>query len=179
MTPYHQGVFSSQEKPKPPPPDIIEQEEEHKIEEIVEFQKHHGNLEYLIYWQGYLQEEREWKKTSELRHAQDAIKEFHRKNSNAPRLPIKVKLHFLFDSPEFLEYQKYFNRFPNKMFEIPTSSEPSLSYRYSGQLEVRSLKGGNETIISLFHTFTYHINYYLLLLHYITPYLHPFHNSHT
>ena len=36
LTPYHQGVFPSQEKPKPPPPDIIEQEEEHKIQEIID-----------------------------------------------------------------------------------------------------------------------------------------------
>ena len=106
MTPYHQGVFSSQEKPKPPPSNIIKQEKEHKIEEIVDSQKHHGNLKYLVHWCGYPHEECEWKKMSELRHAQDAIKEFHHKNPNTPHLAIKVKLHSLFDSPEFLEYWK-------------------------------------------------------------------------
>ena len=43
LTPYHKGVFPSQEKPKSPPAEIIEQEEEHKIEEIIDSQKHYGN----------------------------------------------------------------------------------------------------------------------------------------
>ena len=37
----------------------------------------------------------------------------------------------------------------------------------------------NETIISLFHTFTYHINYYLLSSHSYHLLLYLFHNSHT
>ena len=49
LTPYHQGIFPSQEKPKPPPPNIIKQEKEHEIEEIVDSWKHYGNLEYLIH----------------------------------------------------------------------------------------------------------------------------------
>ena len=36
LTPYHQGTFPSQEKPKPPPLTIVEQEEEQEIEEIVD-----------------------------------------------------------------------------------------------------------------------------------------------
>ena len=36
LTPYNQGVFPSQEKPKPSPSNIIKQEEEHEIEEIVD-----------------------------------------------------------------------------------------------------------------------------------------------
>ena len=128
LTPYHQGVFPSQEKPKPPPPpDIIKQEEEHEIQEIVDSQKHCGNLQYLIHWHGYLHEEHEWKKMSDLKHAQDTIKEFHRKNPNAPQLAIKVKLCSLVESPEFLKYHKHFNYLPNEMFEIPTSSEPCLT----------------------------------------------------
>ena len=127
LTPYHQGIFSSQEKLKSPPPDIIKQEEEHEIGEIVDSQKHCGNLEYLVHWRGYPHEEHEWKKTSKLKHAQDTIKEFHCKNPNAPQLAIKVKLHSLFDSPKFLEYHKHFNRLSNEMFEIPTSSEPCLT----------------------------------------------------
>ena len=106
LIPYHKGTFPSQEKPKPPPPEIIEQEEEHKIEEIIDFQKHRGNLEYLVHWHGYPCEECEWKKTSELKHAQDAIKEFHRKNPNTPQLAIKIELRSLFNDPDFLEYHK-------------------------------------------------------------------------
>ena len=127
LTPYHQGVFPSQEGPKPPPSDIIEQEEEHEIKEIVDSWKHCGNLEHLIHWHGYLREEHKWKKTSELKHTQDAIKEFHHKNPNAPRLTIKLKLHSLFNSPDFLKYHKRFNHLPNEMFEIPMSSEPCLT----------------------------------------------------
>ena len=102
LTPHHQGIFLSQEKLKPPPSDIIKQEEEHEIEEIVDSQNHCGNLEYLVHWWGYPHEEHKWKKTSKLKHAQDAIKEFHCKNPNVPRLTIKVKLCSLFDSPKFL-----------------------------------------------------------------------------
>ena len=64
---------------------------------------------------------------SELKHAQDTIKEFHCKNPNASQLTIKVKLRSLFDSPEFLKYHKGFNYLPNEMFKIPTSSEPCLT----------------------------------------------------
>ena len=127
LTPYNKGTFPSQEKPKPPPLTIVEQEEEHKIEEIVDSRKHHGKLEYLVHWRGYPREEHEWKKTSELKHAQDAIKEFHHKNPNAPCLAIKIKLCSLFNDPDFLEYRKRFNRLPNEMFEIPTSAEPCLT----------------------------------------------------
>ena len=127
LTPYHKGVFPSQEKPKPPLPDIIEQEEEHKIKQIVDSWKHRENLEYLVHWRGYPHEECEWKKMSELKHAQDAIKEFHCKNPNAPRLAIKIKLHSLFNDPDFLKYWKQFNRLPNEMFKIPTSTEPCLT----------------------------------------------------
>ena len=86
-----------------------------------------GKLKYLVHWRGYLREEREWKKTSELKHAQDAIKEFHRKNPNAPRLAIKIKLRSMFDDPDFLEYRKRFNRLPNEMFEFPTTEDPCLT----------------------------------------------------
>ena len=126
LTSYHQGTFPSQEKPKPPPPIINEQEEEHEIEKIIDSWKHHGKLEYLIHWRSYPCEEREWKKMSELKNAQDAIKDFHHKNPNAPRLAIKIKFRSLFDDPNFLEYRKHFNRLPNELFEIPTSAEPCL-----------------------------------------------------
>ena len=127
LTPYHQGIFPSQEKPKPPPPDIIKQEEEHEIEEIIDSWKHCRNLEYLVHWCGYSCEEHKWKKMSELKYAQDAIKEFHHKNPNASRLIIKLKLCSLFNSPDFLEYWKQFNCLPNEMFKIPTLSEPCLT----------------------------------------------------
>ena len=51
LTPYHQGVFSSQEKPKPPPPDIIKQEEEHEIQEVVDSQKHwKSRISHTLAW---------------------------------------------------------------------------------------------------------------------------------
>ena len=89
--------------------------------------KYHGKLEYLVHWHRYPREEREWKKTSELKHVQEAIKEFHRKNPNAPHLAIKIKLCSMFDDPDFLEYCKRFNHLPNEMFEILTSAEPCLT----------------------------------------------------
>ena len=118
LTPYHKDIFPFQEKQKPPPPETIKQEEEHEIKEIIDSRKHCGNLEYLVHWCGYPHEEHEWKKTSELKHAQDAIKEFHCKNPNAPQLTIKIKLCSLFNDPDFLEYRKRFNRLLNEMFEF-------------------------------------------------------------
>ena len=61
------------------------------------------------------------------------------------------------------------------MFEIPMSSEPCLTGILVDQ-EFNPKKGGNEMIFSLFHPFTYYINYYLLFLHNITHYLHLFYN---
>ena len=80
-----------------------------------------------MHWRSYPCEEREWKKTSELKHAQDAIKDFHHKNPNTPWLVIKLKLCSLFDDPDFLKYRKQFNCLPNEMFEIPTLAEPCLT----------------------------------------------------
>ena len=116
LTSYHQGIFPSQEKPTPP--------QYHWTGRKAWDRR---NLEYLIHWCGYPHKERKWKKMSELKHAQDAIKKFHCKNPNAPRLTIKLKLCSLFDFPDFLKYQKWFNCLPNEMFKIPMSSEPCLT----------------------------------------------------
>ena len=105
------------------------------------------SIEYLVSWKGYPTEENEWIKESNLTNAPDAIRDFHRSHPTAPRPEKKLRLRYqanipdapcvcpiclatpptplppssLFTDPEFLEFRKQFQKYPENMFELVPS----------------------------------------------------------
>src|SRR3954470_8929576 len=66
LLPFKAPTNPSQQKLLPPPPEIINQVPEYKVKEIVDSQKQRGQLEYLIHWKGYPQEEGTWEPMTNL-----------------------------------------------------------------------------------------------------------------
>ena len=140
LHPYHLGEYKSQWKPTPPPPEIMMGDEEHEIEQILDSRQSGNTIEYLVNWKGFLREENEWILTKDLANATEAIKIFHKQNPSAPHLAIKVWSQDIsnvpcicpiclktptptttpmFLNPDFLEFQKMYNKYPDHMFEFP------------------------------------------------------------
>ena len=86
-TPQHGPNFSR------PPPDIVAEEEGHyEIEEIQDAKptRNRQSTQYLIKWKGYPESENSWLPRSELKHAQELLKEFEQKRTSThPRQPSK------------------------------------------------------------------------------------------
>ena len=147
LHPYHQGTFPSQKTTPPPPPDLINEVEEQEIEEILASKERRGKIEYLVHWKGFPLEENEWITESNLKNAPDAIKEFHRFHPTAPRPKKTMNLRYsadlpdspctcpicegdpipahssnLFSSPSFLSFRERYQKYPDKMFDIPSTS---------------------------------------------------------
>ena len=116
--------------------------EEHEIEQILDSRRSKNTIEYLVSWKGFPREENEWIPTKDLIHAAEAIKSFHKQNPAAPRLAIKLRsqdipnapctcpiclqtpiptVSPIFLDPEFLEFRKMYNKYPDSMFEFPPS----------------------------------------------------------
>ena len=94
LSPYRAPAFPSQRRPSPPPPDLIGGYEEQEVEEILDSRLRRDHLEYLVHWKGFPREEREWKKSTELEHARDAVTDFHRAHPAKPRPMPTMHLRF-------------------------------------------------------------------------------------
>ena len=73
----------------PPPPTIIDNEPEWEVDEIVDSRfigRTRKAIKYLVRWVGY-GEELTWEPSELLSNAPTAIKEFHEKYPDKPRLP--------------------------------------------------------------------------------------------
>ena len=116
--------------------------EEHEIKQILDSRRNGNTIEYLVNWKGFPREENEWIPTKDLVNATEAIKIFHKQNPSAPRLVIKLQsqeipnapcicpiclqtppstVSPMFLNPEFLEFRKMYNKYPDSMFEFPPS----------------------------------------------------------
>ena len=148
LRPYTKGVFPSQKTIPPPPPDIINGVEEQEIDEILASRERRNKIKYLVSWKGYPSEENEWISESNLSNAPDAIRDFHRSHLTAPHPEKKLRLRYqadipdapcvcpicletplpptssssLFINPDFLEFRKQFQRYPENMFELVPSN---------------------------------------------------------
>ena len=148
LHPYTKGAFPSQKTAPPPPPDIINGVEEQEIKEILASRERRNKIEYLVAWKGYPSEENEWITESNLANAPDSIRDFHRSHPTAPRPEKKLRLRYqanipdapcvcpicldtpptsissssLFVDPDFLEFRKQFQKYPESMFELVPSN---------------------------------------------------------
>ena len=145
LWPYTPGVFASQRRPPPPPPDLVNGAKEQEVEAILDSRERRGHIEYLVHWRGFPREEREWKRSTELDNALDAVAQFHRLHPTAPRPQPKMRLRSmptavdppcdcpicrgvplpspspLFLSGDFLSFRSQLSRLPSSMFELPPS----------------------------------------------------------
>lgn len=94
LSPYTAPVYTSQRKPPPPLPEIIDGEVEYNVEKILDSKVERGVLKYLVHWEGYPRSEETWEPASQLTHAQEAVKDFHKQYPSAPR-PKPEQLRFI------------------------------------------------------------------------------------
>ena len=82
LSPYKE----TEENGKPPPPEPVEVdgEEEWEIECILDSRFYHHQFQYLICWKGFDEGHNSWEPAKNVTHAEEAIKEFHQMNPNAP-----------------------------------------------------------------------------------------------
>ena len=82
LEPAHPNRFNHQHQ-EPPPPVEVEGEEEYEINEIVESKYHKfghtRKLYYYVKWLGYkgTLDEYQWLPSTKLKHAQEAVSDFH------------------------------------------------------------------------------------------------------
>ena len=86
----------------PPPPVEVEGIEQFDVEEILDSRIHHGKLQYLVKWKGYLSNENSWEPTINLKNAPQMIQNFHDTHPNRPAPPKptsqqRVKGQYLFN----------------------------------------------------------------------------------
>ena len=72
------------QKAEAPPPEEIDGELEYHVEEVLDSRLRHGQLQYLVKWQGYTEENNTWEPTMNLEHATAVIAAFHTSHPSAP-----------------------------------------------------------------------------------------------
>jgi hypothetical protein len=72
-------------RPNPPPPVIApEGEEEYEVEKILNSRKVGRQLQDLIRWKGYRQEEDTWQPKADVANAPELVQKFHQQHPEAP-----------------------------------------------------------------------------------------------
>ena len=89
LTPFRSPSYPSQQARLPDEPPDLEADDPDKavydVEAILGARVRRGNLQYLVKWLGYSDEENSWEPAGELLAAEDAIRNFYKKNPGAPR----------------------------------------------------------------------------------------------
>jgi len=68
----------------PQPPVEIEGENEYVVEEIIDSHLRCNNLEFLVKWEGYMNENNSWEPEDNCGNTHKAIAEFYHKYPQAP-----------------------------------------------------------------------------------------------
>ncbi|ESK83986.1 hypothetical protein Moror_7489, partial [Moniliophthora roreri MCA 2997] len=75
--------INSQQAPAPEAVEV-EGEEQHLVEEVLDSQIYRKKLQYLVRWEGYGEEKDSWEPVENLDHGKTKVRQFHKKNPNAP-----------------------------------------------------------------------------------------------
>ena len=73
---YQESTFSRRVQ-RPPPSIEIENHKEYEVEMVLDLQRRHGKLEYLMHWSGYDINEKTWEPVESLVNAPQKVQEFH------------------------------------------------------------------------------------------------------
>ena len=85
LEPFRNSDIPNREEIRPEPEDV-EGELEWQVEEILgSIQMGDGTVEYLVKWKGYDISEATQEPFTHLEHAQDKLKEFHRRKPKEPK----------------------------------------------------------------------------------------------
>jgi len=95
----------------PQAPVEVEGEEEYIVEEILDSCLRQNKLEFLVKWEGYMNENNLWEPEDNCKHAHNAIAAFYRKYPQVPRQI--VWMHF-----KNLNFQPYQNFMQPNIFLI-------------------------------------------------------------
>jgi hypothetical protein len=80
LEPYYESRIPGQVQ-APLPPIQVNGEEEFEVEEILDSKIKNRVLYFLIHWQGYDISECTWEPIKNLTNAQEALQDFHKKNT--------------------------------------------------------------------------------------------------
>ena len=93
LSPWHNNGLK---QPPPPPPEIVDGEEVYVVDKILDSRFYRRKLQYLVRWKGYGEDGDTWEPEDHLLGTADqAIKDFYRKNPAAPRRISAVSFHSL------------------------------------------------------------------------------------
>jgi hypothetical protein len=76
LEPYHSFTFPRKIH-DPPPPIEIDGEQEHEVEDILDSQVSHHQLEYLVHWHGYDMNNFTWELIKNLSNVMEKVHQFH------------------------------------------------------------------------------------------------------
>jgi hypothetical protein len=68
-----------------PPPVMIDSEEEEEVESVIDSRKYRNKLQYLVHWKGTTAEENSWEDIKDLKHAPEAVSDFHQHHPDTPQ----------------------------------------------------------------------------------------------
>ena len=83
LEPYRESSWAERLQ-EPPPPVEVEGELEYEVHEILDSKMERRRLFYLVDWVGYGPEERTWELATNVKHAEDAVVNFHRAYPQRP-----------------------------------------------------------------------------------------------
>ncbi|KAK3521969.1 hypothetical protein QTP70_020452 [Hemibagrus guttatus] len=82
--PAHPRWGGTQLSSEPPPPLDIDGQPTYRVSTLLNSQRHHRRLQYLVNWEGYSPEERTWADAADILDP-SLVEEFHRLHPNQPR----------------------------------------------------------------------------------------------
>ena len=89
LTPFTAPSYPSQQARQPDEPPDLDADDPDKavydVEAILGARVRRGKLQFLVKWLGYAPEHNSWEPAGELLSAEDAIRDFYKKNPGAPR----------------------------------------------------------------------------------------------
>lgn len=68
---------------EPAPPVVVEGEEQYEVEEILSSRWNRNNLQYLVKWVDYGEEENSWEPAENVQNSAFAVSEYHRRYPEA------------------------------------------------------------------------------------------------